>query len=240
MNALKKKLKSSLGASSIIALLFFVVAMMVGAAVLSAAGTNAGRASHALKDQQEYYAVESAVRVLNSDLNDSVIVIEAEKDADPAINTELSTANLLKKFFSEEGQLVPATKELTIPENSEKAIPAVTGSVILSKADSSAGDGTTGAGTGSGLSEEDTISEYESYSLTITLWATDKDKEKKSNPVTLKYAPLVKTSKKFIRDAESDNDISGYVQTTEIRWYQESIERGVVNNNETPDPSDGT
>lgn len=228
MNVLKKKLNSSLGASSIIALLFFVVAMMVGAAVLSAAGTNAGRASHALKDQQEYYAVESAVRVLNSDLNDSVIVIERENESASAINTKLSTGNLVSKFFNG-GLLEPASKELLIQENTDKSIPEVKGKVTLSKEDSPAviSGGAAGGENGeAGTPDEDADSEFEAYSLTVELWVVDKNGNR-SNPVTMKYAPLVKTAKKFFKDSDSESDIGGFVQTTEVRWYQESIERGV-------------
>lgn len=52
----------------LIALLFFLVAMMVGSVVLTAASTNAGRVQRNLQEQQNYLAVASAAGLLREDI----------------------------------------------------------------------------------------------------------------------------------------------------------------------------
>ena len=65
--AIEKKLNSTQGTSMLIALLFFLVAMMVGAVVLTAASTNAGRVTRNRQEQQNYLAVASAVELVKED-----------------------------------------------------------------------------------------------------------------------------------------------------------------------------
>ena len=228
MSALKRKLKSRRGASSIIALLFFVVAMMVGAVVLSSAGTNAGRASHALKDQQEYYAVESAVSVISGDLEDTKIVIEISKDLS---GSEISGS---RKIVSDEssGSFVlsgaqfkalllnlddpsaagKAEEEISISKEVAPGIPAVKGKATLTME-------TPDSGAEAGKPEVNDII------LAVELWAEDKD-GKISNPVTIKYSSLIKETKNYIRDSENEEDIVGYTEQYTLSWYQQSLERG--------------
>lgn len=65
---MKQKLHSARGASMLIALLFFLVAMMVGAVVLTAASTNAGRVARIRREQQNYLAVASAAELVKEDI----------------------------------------------------------------------------------------------------------------------------------------------------------------------------
>ena len=60
MERVREKLHSRTGASLLIALLFFLVAMTVGAVVLTAASANAGRIQNNRQEQQNYLAVASA------------------------------------------------------------------------------------------------------------------------------------------------------------------------------------
>ena len=52
----------------LIALLFFLVTMMVGAVVLTAASTNAGRVTRNRQEQQKYLAVASAAELVKEDI----------------------------------------------------------------------------------------------------------------------------------------------------------------------------
>ena len=70
MNPVRQKLNDRRGASILIALVFVIVALMVGAVVLTAASGNAGRVTHNRQDQREYLAVSSAVDLLREDLAD--------------------------------------------------------------------------------------------------------------------------------------------------------------------------
>ena len=68
MAYLRGKLHSRTGASMLIALLFFLVAMSVGAVVLTAASTNAGRGRRNRQEQQNYLAVASAAELVKEDI----------------------------------------------------------------------------------------------------------------------------------------------------------------------------
>ena len=52
----------------LLALLFLFLALSVGAVVLTAASANAGRAARLRQEQQDYFAVQSAARLLRDDL----------------------------------------------------------------------------------------------------------------------------------------------------------------------------
>ena len=68
MEHVRQKLHSRIGASMLIALLFFLVAMTVGAVVLTAASTNAGRGRRNRQEQQNYLAVASAAELVKEDI----------------------------------------------------------------------------------------------------------------------------------------------------------------------------
>lgn len=68
MERVREKLHSRTGASMLIALLFFLVAMVVGGVVLTAASTNAGRVERNRREQQNYLAVASAAELVKEDI----------------------------------------------------------------------------------------------------------------------------------------------------------------------------
>lgn len=68
MERIRGKLHSRTGASMLIALLFFLVAMTVGVVVLTAASANAGRVKRNRDEQQKYLAVASAAGLLREDI----------------------------------------------------------------------------------------------------------------------------------------------------------------------------
>ena len=68
MERVREKLHSRTGASLLIALLFFLVAMTVGAVVLTAASANAGRIQKNRQEQQNYLAVDSAAELVKEDI----------------------------------------------------------------------------------------------------------------------------------------------------------------------------
>lgn len=67
MERVREKLHSRTGASLLIALLFFLVAMTVGTVVLTAASANAGRVQKNRQEQQNYLAVASAAELVKED-----------------------------------------------------------------------------------------------------------------------------------------------------------------------------
>lgn len=68
MEALKKKFKSSGGASLLIAMMFMLVCMTVGVSVFMAADANAGKAASNRDEQKKYLALSSAVKLLVDEL----------------------------------------------------------------------------------------------------------------------------------------------------------------------------
>lgn len=68
MKALWKKWKSSRGASILMALLFLLVCMMVGASVLMAAASNAGKIRSNREEQQRYLTLSSALTLICDEL----------------------------------------------------------------------------------------------------------------------------------------------------------------------------
>ena len=64
MEALKKKLKCRRGASILLALLFFLICLMVGASLVMAAASNAGKIKSNKEEQQKYLTLSSAINLL--------------------------------------------------------------------------------------------------------------------------------------------------------------------------------
>lgn len=70
MIRLRRKLKSSTGASMLLGLLFLLFCLTVGAVVLTAASVSAGRTARNRQVQQNYLAVQSAANLLMDDMED--------------------------------------------------------------------------------------------------------------------------------------------------------------------------
>ena len=68
MEALRKKWNSSRGASILLALLFLLVCIMVGASVVMAAASNVGKIQSNKEEQQKYLTLSSAVTMLVDEL----------------------------------------------------------------------------------------------------------------------------------------------------------------------------
>lgn len=87
MKGVVRKLRSTRGASIIIALLVLLICITAGAAALTAAGANAGRYTHLRTDQQRYLAVSSAAKLMRSELSGKTFtasaVMEENKGVDP-------------------------------------------------------------------------------------------------------------------------------------------------------------
>ena len=68
MGAIRNKLRSERGASILLALLFFLLCAMVGASVLMAAASNAGKSRSNREEQQKYLALSSAMQLVCDEL----------------------------------------------------------------------------------------------------------------------------------------------------------------------------
>lgn len=72
MKALKKKWNSNRGATILFALLFMLLCVTVGASVLAAAASNAGKVKVNREQQQNYYTVSSALNYVCDELFDGL------------------------------------------------------------------------------------------------------------------------------------------------------------------------
>lgn len=79
MSVLKRKLKSDRGASITWALLIFLVCAVIGSAVLVAGTASSGRMSEVADNDQRYYAVTSAARLLIDLIDDETATIVKEE-----------------------------------------------------------------------------------------------------------------------------------------------------------------
>lgn len=68
MKKIREKLRSQSGASILLALLFFLLCAMVGASVLMAAASNAGKSRSSREEQQKYLTLSSALQLVCDEL----------------------------------------------------------------------------------------------------------------------------------------------------------------------------
>lgn len=82
MRTISRKLHSRRGASMLIALLFFVVCLTVGALILTAATASAAKSRDRYSNQQDYLAVASAARLLKGELGKNTYVVGRTRSPD--------------------------------------------------------------------------------------------------------------------------------------------------------------
>ena len=70
-NAIGRKLKSSSGASMLLALVFLLLSAVVSASVLMAAVSNAGRSRSKLEEHQKYLALSSVLTLLSDEIREA-------------------------------------------------------------------------------------------------------------------------------------------------------------------------
>lgn len=78
MRRLCQKLKSESGASFVLALLFMLICLMVGASILMAASANAGKVRSNQREQQAYMILSSALELVADDLTSKPYYAEFE------------------------------------------------------------------------------------------------------------------------------------------------------------------
>ena len=84
----RRKVRSQRGASLLLALLFLLICAMVGASILMAAASNAGKHRSNLTEHQTYLALSSAVSLLCDELNAAEYRGQYESWKEPVMNDE--------------------------------------------------------------------------------------------------------------------------------------------------------
>ena len=85
-NRILAKLRSQRGATILFALLFFIVCAVIGSIVLTAGAAAAGRLADLKEMDRRYYAVTSAAKVLEHQLNDAGTVVTRSQTVTTAAN----------------------------------------------------------------------------------------------------------------------------------------------------------
>ena len=117
MNKIKKKLISERGASIAMALLIFLVCTVVGSAVLVAGTAASGRMSKLAENDQRYYAVNSAVRMLRKTMENETITVEKEVGSTDVLfyindeKKEVTDTSFFPSFASEAAYLLTCTTD---------------------------------------------------------------------------------------------------------------------------------
>lgn len=247
MNVVKKKLNNARGASMLIALIYLLTALMVGTVVLTAASSNIGRITHNRQDQREYYAVESAMELVRTDMqSEKFSAWYSETDyydwVEPVyeVADDPSSRLISDGFYSLTGTGYQKGADLTV------------GGVLQTKKDDfernyfSSAVYTAISGKYTALDDmeytlsfaadgkEDKIPtvagrltvDRGSYDVTVELWTTDaNDSTVKSNPVTVSFGALVKSGSST-SGTKSSGSITEKHEIT-VTWGEPSIMKGV-------------
>lgn len=111
MKELRKKLNSQSGAVFVIALIFFLVCVVVGAIVVTAATMNAGRTEKRYDEQQAYLAASSAVQMLQENFADMTFSAEREEWIYTCGYSDSSHASPLEKRGMHEWKMTKAVSD---------------------------------------------------------------------------------------------------------------------------------
>lgn len=143
MKCVKRKLKSTSGASIIIALLFFLICCTVGVSVLAASKANAARMVSQRENERVYLAVRSEAQLIRDDLEKSQTpFLESVQEGEDALPywTRL-TSNPTKSLWHEiENGIEPMIKIGASASNSKYVIkaaemPDVSVEVVMERTD---------------------------------------------------------------------------------------------------------
>lgn len=207
MKGIKEKWNSSRGASLLIAMVYVLLALMVGIVVLTAASSNAGRVAHNRQEQREYFAVKSAVSLVQKNFDGASLEWKVTTNSEGERTTSLSITDggLLEKKKSELSSLLEG-KSSRIETNLSfeakdsggtdvKAIPQVEGTLTIERTDGE-------------------------YPVTVYLYCVGDDGGK-SNPVTMQFTSSVTTK-------DEEGAATETVETTKITWETPTVEKGVL------------
>jgi len=134
MHTIGKKIKSKSGVTIIAALVFFVIAAILGSVVITAASASAGRLTHLHNEQQAYLTVSSAARLVRDEIKGKVCTFEEIfVDDKPEPITEKIEDSVLSAFVLEVAKCnftgIACTDSFTISSEKE-ALAAVEALVV--------------------------------------------------------------------------------------------------------------
>ena len=204
MRALRQKLNSQRGASILIAMVFFLLCLTVGAVVLTAATANAGRLASRRQEEQNYLTVSSAARLLRDELAGAefqVVTTSVYMPDDEGVAGETSTdaVGLLEPFAAQAREVsegtTPASRTFQIDASGENVTFATVSVTAIMD---------------------------HSYNLSISVCLETDDG--KRNPMLITVTAAVETTEETIIDTEMETETS--VITTTVTWGKGVITKG--------------
>lgn len=142
MNAVQRKLHDRSGATLTVALLFFIMCAAAGSVILAAATTSTGRLSELQANDQNYYAVVSAAKLIRDEIDGQTISVGQTE------TKTVTTTRTEKKEKDANGEEVTVVEETTKTEYSYST-PA-----FEHLQDGTTGAGSTSAVTGTAITSE--------------------------------------------------------------------------------------
>ncbi len=238
-NAVRKKLHSQAGASLLIALLFFLVALMVGAVVLTAAATNAGRLARNRQEQQDYLAVASAARLVEEDFRGMTFAVGYEEvtyrrtvtrvDAagNPYTETEIDGPHYSKRDpeWTHAGKLLEGTPASDLANLYYSTVPVlnvsapgamnyplkITAEGLPDVSGSLEVNGTDGA----------------RYAITVKLYIETEDGGR-SNAMTMLFSPTATQTHRTVTESGVNEETIRTTYTAKVTWDTPTITKGAA------------
>lgn len=227
-NAVRKKLQSQAGASLLIALLYFLAAMTVGAVALTAASANAGRLARNRQEQQNYLAVSSAALLVKEDFRGIAFTAGYQKTTVTRVDEEGNVQsdvyyNKISPALSGKGELLaggpkddlaqlyystvpvlnePDPGEMNYPlEVKAAGLPGVFGTMTVDRADGAR------------------------YTVTVKLYAQTEEGAY-ANSMTLRFTPVVSNAQATAVNSGGDRETTAYTAT--VAWGTPTITKGAA------------
>ncbi len=238
--AVGRKLHSQTGASLLIALLYFLAAITVGAVALTAASTNAGRLVRNRQEQQDYLAVASAALLVKEDLRGTtltvgykrVITITTRTYVDPATG-ESQTQTSTSTDDSRTPAALTGGSELLRDRPKDDLAQLYYGTVAVLHEPApgemkypleiKAENLPTVSGTMRVETEE---TEKARYTITVELYIEEDGT--RTNAITLLFTPTVRNTQSTGREYGADTETVTTTCTTAVTWDAPVITKGAA------------
>lgn len=200
---LKRKLRSELGVTLLMALLFFLLCALGSSVVLAAGSTASGRIAGLEQDQQAFYTVTSAAQVLQEEINGTSFAGKQETPGEKSITIPVSgsLSNLMNTAVeSVYINGVPYEDTLTIrPQSKTDTFGAVKASFTMDK----------------------------DYNISIALSLNDAELSNKYQCVVTAKGNSHITSVTETRNDSKGNEDTVLITTTDITWSDALIKKNV-------------
>lgn len=246
MTRVGRKLHSRSGASMLLALLFLLVCLTVGAAVLTAASANTGRLVRCRQEQQSYLTVSSAVQLLKEDCRGmeftgayqkwrtETVVVETVVDPETGETTTSSHTEYSGPFYAADTGETKLTgsailrgvagedlKQLyysTVPELGKTAPLSMSYTVELAAGEHDLDTVTCDVEVAMESRPADGVKRY---TVLATLYGKDGQ-----DPITLKLTPTVSRSSRDSTSSSGDTTTYTTTYITKVTWEDVQIIKG--------------